>query len=63
MCQSLFFNKEACNFIKKRGSCTGVSCEFCKIFKNIFFAEYLRATFAEHLRATTSEVSISKIYK
>ena len=38
---SLFFNKIAglvCNFIKKRGSDTGVFfCEFCEIFKNTNF--------------------------
>ena len=34
----------ACNFIKKRDSGTGVSCEFCKIFKDVFFTEHLWAT-------------------
>ena len=33
LCQSLFFNKVAG---QKRGSSTGVSCEFCKISKNTF---------------------------
>ena len=27
-----------------RGSNTGVSCEICEIFKNIYFEEHLRAT-------------------
>ena len=39
-CQSLFFIKlqpEACNFIKKETLAHVCSCEFCKIFKNIYF--------------------------
>ena len=27
----------ACNFIKKEDSGTGVSCEFCEIYKNTFY--------------------------
>ena len=48
--QSLFFNKvaglrpEACNFIKKETLAQASSCEFCEIFKNIFFTEHVRAT-------------------
>ena len=37
--QSLFFN-----FIKKETLAQVFSCEFCEIFKNIFFTEPLRAT-------------------
>ena len=33
---------EACNFIKKETLAHVFSCEFCEIFKNTFFAEYLR---------------------
>ena len=46
LCQSLIFNKvrpEAWNFIKKRLAQV-FSCEFCKICKNTFFTEHLRAT-------------------
>ena len=54
LCQSLFFNKvagnfvkketlaQACNFIKKGTLVQVVSCEFCKISKNIFSKEHLR---------------------
>ena len=37
----------ACNFIKKRDSDTGVSCEFCEIFKNNFFTDHLWTTAPE----------------
>ena len=42
--QSLFFNKVAggaCHFIKKETLAQVFSCEFCEIFKNTFFIEYL----------------------
>ena len=45
LCQRLFFNKAAglaCNFIKKESLAQVFSCEFCEIFKNIFFTEQLR---------------------
>ena len=37
LCQSLFFNKAAGNFIKKETLAQVFSCEFCKIFKNTYF--------------------------
>ena len=37
LCQSLFFNKVACNFIKKETLTQVFSCEFCKIFKSTSF--------------------------
>ena len=40
MCQNLFFDKMY--------SGTGVSCGFCKIFKNTIFAEHPRATASDH---------------
>ena len=46
---------EACNFIKKETLAQSFSCKFCEIFKNIFFAE--------HLRATTSKDTFEKIWK
>ena len=36
MRQSLFFNKVACNFIKKEALAQVFFCEFCEIFKNTF---------------------------
>ena len=50
LCQSLFLNKfaglrsAACNFIKKETQIQVFSCEFCKIFKNIFITEHIQAT-------------------
>ena len=45
--QSFFFN----NFIKKETLAHVFSCEFCEIFKNTFFTEYLRTT-ASRMAAT-----------
>ena len=46
--QSLFFTKicrsEACNFIKNETQAQTFSCEFCEIYKFIFFTEHLQAT-------------------
>ena len=36
LCQSLFFNKVAGNFIKKETLAQVFSCEFCEISKNAF---------------------------
>ena len=36
LCQSLFFNKAALNFIKKETLAQVFSCEFCEISKNAF---------------------------
>ena len=38
-CQRLFFNKVACNFIKKESQAQVFSCGFCEISKNAFFTE------------------------
>ena len=35
---------KACNFIKKETLAQMFSCEFCEIFKNTFFAKYLRTS-------------------
>ena len=32
LCRSVFFNKQACNFIKKENLTKVFSCEFCVIF-------------------------------
>ena len=44
-CPSLFL--EACRFFWKRRLAKVFSCKLCKIFKNIFFTEQLRATTCE----------------
>ena len=33
-----------CNFIKKETLAQAFSCEFCEIYKNIFFTEHLPVT-------------------
>ena len=38
LCQSLFFNKVAGNFLKNETLAQLFSCEFSKIFENIFFS-------------------------
>ena len=43
--QSLFFNK-----VKKQTLAQVLYCEFCEIFKNTFFAEYLWATASSDLK-------------
>ena len=37
-------NPEACIFIKKETLAQVFSCEFCQIFKNIFFTEHIMVT-------------------
>ena len=37
-----------CNFIKKEALAQVFPCEFCKISKNTFLAEHLRATASNH---------------
>ena len=37
------FPARTCNFIKKETLAQVFSCDFCKIFKNVFFREHLRA--------------------
>ena len=47
MSESLFYQScipDTSSFIKKVTSTQVFSCEFCKIFKNNFFIEYLRVT-------------------
>ena len=43
------FKVKACNFIKKETLAQVFSCEFCEIFKNIYFLEHLRATASENI--------------
>ena len=47
VCGSLFFNRPA-SFLKREAQVQLYSSEFCKIFKNIFFTEYLQATASEY---------------
>ena len=45
LCRSVSFNEfagGACNFIKKENPTQVFSCEFCKVFKNSYFVEYLQ---------------------
>ena len=47
LCQGLFLIKlqvSTCNFIKKQTLTQAFSCEFCEIFKNIFFVEHFWVT-------------------
>ena len=49
LCQSLFFKKVAGlrSLLKKETTAQVFSCEFCKISKNIFFAEHTWANASE----------------
>ena len=40
LCQSLFFNKVASNFIKKETLAQVFSCQFCETSKDTFFIEH-----------------------
>ena len=52
LCQCLYFNNVAgLNFIKKEALAQVFSCEFCEIFNNIFFTEYLWTTASELLKS------------
>ena len=53
LCQSLVFNKVACNFIKKKILTRVFSCEFCETSKSTFFTEHLWTT-ASRIRTVTS---------
>ena len=41
---------EACNFIKKDTLAQVFFCEFCEIFKNTFFTEYIWMTASDDLK-------------
>ena len=49
LCESLFFNKIAGLRLEETGETLAqvFSCEFCEIFKNIFWKEHLRITFSK----------------
>ena len=47
--QSLFFNNVLTDFIAGLSKKETFSCEFCEIFKNTFFTEYLWTSFTELL--------------
>ena len=49
--------RPACNFIKKETLEKVFSCEFCKISKNTFFKEHLRATASTSLKALSLSIS------
>ena len=44
LCQSLFFNKVACNFIKKETLALVLSCESAKFLRALFLTEHLWTT-------------------
>ena len=44
LCQSLFFNKVACNLIRIETLVQALSCEFCEISQNKFFTKHVRMT-------------------
>ena len=46
--QSLFFNNVLTDFIAGLSKKETFSCEFCEIFKNTFFTEYLWKTTSIH---------------
>ena len=46
---SFLIKLQACNFIKKE-TLEQFSCEFCKIFKNTYFEEYLGTTASEKIQ-------------
>ena len=60
MPQSLSFQVEASNFIKKETLTQVFSCEFCEISKNIFFTVHLWATASQYRKVDSS--SWYKIY-
>ena len=60
LCQSLFFIKLACNFIKKETLAQVFSCEFCKISKNIFF-HTTPPVAASDTEIVQNEISILKL--
>ena len=46
ICAGVFFSKvggQDCNIIKRKTPAQVFSCDFCKIFKNIYFVEHLWA--------------------
>ena len=58
LCQSLFFNKVAgrsSTLLKKKTLAQVFSCEFCEIFKNTFFTEYLWATASKNTKLSNQE--------
>ena len=45
--KQLCWRPEACNFIKKEALTQVFACEFCEIYKGIFFTEHLWITASE----------------
>ena len=54
-----FLQSEVCNFITKDTLAQVFSCEFCEIFKNIFFTEHLRTTGSD-LTVILKEMKLKK---
>ena len=64
LCQNLFFDKvklcRSATSLKSRLFSAGVSCEFCEICKNIFFAEHNRTNASVSNNISSSEGRIGK---
>ena len=60
MCQSLLFNKVACNFIKKETLSQVFFCQLCEVFKNKFFIEHFRWLLLE---VVTKDINKLKHFK
>ena len=52
---AIFTSKHLCwrLFLIKRDSNTGISCEYCEIFKNIYFEEHLRTAASNPCNSST----------
>ena len=56
---SIKLQGSACNFIKTETLAQVLSCEFCKISKNNFFIEHLRATVSVTFEKVKVEIYFS----
>ena len=61
LCGNLFFAKaKLCNFTKNESLAQVFSCEFCKTYKNTFFAEQHPTTASDYNIINSSEKRIGK---
>ena len=63
VCFLIKLQASACNFIKKETPPQVFSCEFCEVFRNIFFTEHLRRLLSEYLRRDYSLIGHSPNFK
>ena len=59
LCQSLFFNKVACNFIKRETLAQVFSCEFCEISKNTYSYRTPPVATSEKLLGVTIDLNLN----